>query len=48
MKAELARELGRFEEAESLLSGEYSQELQHAVERIFALVKQRSDRVATF
>lgn len=47
MKAELARELGRFEEAERLLSMQYCDQLQHAVQRISELVKQRNDRVAT-
>jgi hypothetical protein len=47
MRAELARELGRFEEAERLLSMKYRKELHHAVRRIAELVNQRNRRVAT-
>jgi len=46
MKAELARELGQFEEAERLLSVKYSDQLQQAVERISELVNQRIACVA--
>jgi hypothetical protein len=47
MRAELARELGRFEEAERLLAMSYADGLQHAVRRISELVKERKTRVAT-
>jgi hypothetical protein len=46
MKAELLRELGRFEEAERLLSRKYSAEVQRAVQRIAELVRERSTAVA--
>jgi hypothetical protein len=47
MKAEVARELSRFAEAERLLAMNYSNELQPAVRRISELVRERDARVAT-
>jgi hypothetical protein len=47
MKAELARELGRYEEAARLLSLKYSDQLQDAVQRLSELVKQRNAQVTT-
>ena len=47
MRAELARELGRFDEAVRLLATNYSDELQHVVRRISDLVKERKTRVET-
>jgi hypothetical protein len=47
MRAELARELGLFEEAERLLAMEYTDQCQHAATRISALVKKRNTSVAT-
>jgi hypothetical protein len=47
MRAELARELGRFGEAERLLAMSYADGLQHAVRRISELVGERKTRVAT-
>ena len=46
MKAELARELGRFEEAERLLAFGYSNRVSTYVQRISELVKIRDARVA--
>lgn len=47
LKAELARELGRFDEAKRLIVTEYSERNQHAVRRFLELVEERNDRVAS-
>ena len=46
MRAELARELGRFEEAKRLLLTKYYSEYQHLVKRIWELANLRDVRVA--